>query len=171
MKPSNLFRTGITPVGLVATAMLALAGNLALANTNPAETTYSWSAELIALDRDAGTMTVQARLVTEADAAALASLRSGERATLVWSGMNWAAGVRSVTRGTPAETDRLVLPIEFVSAEGDGRYVRFKVPVPSVDAARIASLAPGGWVTAISPRRLTSFEEAVAAVRPYTDVG
>jgi hypothetical protein len=64
-----------------------------------------------------------------------------------------------------------MLPIEFVSTESDSRYVRFKVPVPSVDAARIEPLGPGAWVTAISPRRLGSFEEAVVAVRPYTDVG
>lgn len=171
MNPSNLLRIGMTSLGLIATAALALAGNRALANPDRAEGTYSWSAELVAFDAGAGTMTVQARLVTEADAAAIESFRSGERATLVWSGINWAAGVLAVTRGAPAEADRLVLPIELVSTETENRYVRFKVPVPSADTARIEALTPGNWVTAISPRRPTSFEEAVASVRPYNHVG
>jgi hypothetical protein len=65
----------------------------------------------------------------------------------------------------------LTLPIEFVSAGDDEQYVRFKVAVPSDDVAKIAGLQPGAWVTATSPRRATRFEEAVADLRPYNDVG
>ncbi len=64
----------------------------------------------------------------------------------------------------------MTLPIEFVSAQHDDQYVRFKVAVPSDDLAKLASLAPGSWITATSPRRPERFEEAVADVRPYNDV-
>jgi hypothetical protein len=167
MNQSNLLRTGFKRFGLA--AALALTGAPALAN--PEQNTYSWSAELVAFDAAAGTMTVQSRLVTEVDADDLKGLKSGERATLVWSGMNWAAGVRDVTNDAPGANDHLTLPIEFVSLEGEDRYVRFKVAVPSVERARLESLSPGAWVTATSPRRAASFEEAVATVRPYNDVG
>jgi hypothetical protein len=171
MNQSNLLRTGLKSFGLAAAAALTLAGTTAAAESNATNDSYSWSAELIGFDEQAGTMTVQARLVTEADAAALSSLDSGDRATLVWSGMNWAAGVRKLTQGAPAEGDYLTLPIEFVSTEVEDRYVRFKVPVPSGDRARIDALSEGSWVTAVSPRRATSYEEGVATVRPYNDVG
>ena len=171
MNQTNLLRTGLMTFGLAAAAALALAGTTATAESNTSRNTYSWSAELVAFEPQAGTMTVQARLVTEADAAALRSLDTGDRATLVWSGLNWAAGVRKVTQDAPAEGDHLTLPIEFVSTEVDDRYVRFKVPVPSVDRARIEALSEGSWVTATSPRRATSYEEGVATVRPYNDVG
>ena len=168
MKQSTMLRT-FRPFGLA--AALALTGTLALADSDKEQNTYSWSAELVAFDAAAGTMTVQSRLVSEADAAAMESLKNGDRATLVWSGMNWAAGVRKVTTDDPGANDHLTLPIEFVSLEGEDRYVRFKVVVPSVERARIQALAPGAWVTATSPRREASFEEAVATVRPYNDVG
>jgi hypothetical protein len=169
MNHSNLLRIGFMSFGLLAAAALAVTGPQALANSDTERNTYSWSAELVAVDAQAGTMTVQSRLVSEADAAALKSLKSGDRATLVWSGMNWAAGVRKVTRDGPGANDHLTLPIEFVALEGEDRYVRFKVVVPSLE--RIESLTPGAWVTATSPRNAETFEEAVATVRPYNDVG
>jgi hypothetical protein len=173
MNQSKKPRTSFRSFGPAAAATLALAGLPAAGGASTAHdaSTYSWSAELVAVDADAATMTIEARLVTEADAAILESLKGGERVTLVWSGNNWAAGVRRVTRDAPAEGDRLTLPIEFVSREGEDRYVRFKVPVPSVDRQRVRSMTPGTWVMATSPRRAVKFEEGVATVRPYNDVG
>ena len=167
MNQSNLLRTGFNPSALIAAALLALPA----AAADSSEDTYTWSAELVAVDDQAGTITVQSRLVTEADTADLKALKSGDQATLVWSGVNWAAGVRKVTRGALKGDDRLSLPIEFVSTETEDRYVRFKVPVPRADLAKIEALAAGGWVTATSPRRPANLAEAVASVRPYNDAG
>ena len=152
----------------VIAGLLAAAAQPALAQ-HAAKHIYTWSAELVAVDEQAQTVTVQSRLVSNPDAE-FASLDGGERVNLVWSGINTAAGVRRITKGAAPEEDRLTLPIEFVSAELDNQYVRFKVPVPSDDLAKIASLSSGQWVTGTSPQRAATWEEAVADLRPYNDV-
>jgi hypothetical protein len=151
--------------------LLAIAAIYPLTATgNATSETYDWSAELVAVDEQARTITVQSRLVSDAEVD-FGSLDGGDRVTLTWSGINTAAGVRRITDGTAPESDWLTLPIEFVSSELEGRYVRFKVAVRSDDLAKLASLAPGQYVTATSPRRAVRWEEAVADVRPYSDVG
>ncbi len=154
----------------VVATLLAVAAMPLSAADNTAKETYTWSAELVALDEQAGTLTVQSRLVSDA-AVDFDSLDGGDRVTLTWSGINTAAGVRRITDGAAPADDLLTLPIEFVSSEHEDRYVRFKVPVPSDDLAKLKSLSPGQYVTATSPRRAAIWEEAVADVRPYTDVG
>jgi hypothetical protein len=155
--------------GFVIGALLAMATALPGAAQGAANETYTWSAELVAVDEAARTVTVQSRLVGNAEVE-LDSLDGGDRVTLTWSGINTAAGVRRIVEGQAPEDDRLTLPIEFVSAEHDNQYVRFKVAVPSEDISKLASLAPGSWITATSPRRPERFEEAVTDVRPYNDV-
>jgi hypothetical protein len=137
---------------------------------NATSDTYTWSAELASVDENARTVTVQSPLVGDAEID-LGRLDRGERVTLTWSGITMAAGIRRVTEGTAPEADWLTLPVEFVSAEHDGRCIRFTVPVPSDDLAKLAALAPGQWITATSPRRARRHEEAVAEMRPYNDVG
>jgi hypothetical protein len=154
----------------VIAGLLAMAAVQPAGADNTADETYTWSAELVAVDRQARTVTVQSRLVSDADVD-FDSLEGGDRVTLTWSGINTAAGIRRITDGAAPESDLLTLPIEFVSSELDDRYVRFKVPVPSDDLAKLAALSPGQYVTATSPRRGARWEEAVADVRPYNDVG
>jgi len=153
---------------LVVAGLLAMAAAGAVA-ANSSSDTYTWSAELVAVDEPARTVTVQAGLVSNAEIA-WNHLEAGDRVTLTWSGLNTAAGVRRIVDGAAPADDRLTLPIEFVSGEHDNRYVRFKVAVPSADVAKLTSLSPGSWITATSPRRAARYEEAVAAVRPYNDV-
>jgi hypothetical protein len=155
---------------LVVAGLLAAAALQPATAEDPAKDAYTWSAELIAVDEQARTATVQSRLVSNAEVD-FDALEAGDRVNLTWSGINTAAGVRRITRGAAPEQDRLTLPIEFVSAELDNQYVRFKVRVPSDDLAKLASLSPGQWVTATSPQRGTNWEEAVADLRPYNDVG
>jgi len=153
----------------IAAGLLAMAAALPVIALGAANDSYTWSAELVAVDEQARIVTVQSRLVSNAEVD-FASLDSGDRVTLTWSGIDTAAGVRRIVKGAAPEDDRLTLPIEFVSAEHDNRYVRFKVQIPSDDVAKLAALEPGQWITATSPRRGARFEEAVADVRPYTDV-
>lgn len=155
---------GFAHIGLLAMAA-ALPVTVGVANE-----TYTWSAELVGVDEAAGTVTVQAPLVADAEVE-LGSLDEGDRLTLTWSGINTAAGIRRIAERTPSADERLTLPIEFVSGQHDNRYVRFKVAVPSDDLAKLAALQPGSWVTATSPRGAARFEEAVADLRPYNDVG
>jgi hypothetical protein len=155
--------------GFVIGALLAVTAALPAAAAGAADESYTWSAELVSVDGAARTVTVQSRLVSNAEVE-LDSLDSGDRVTLTWSGINTAAGVRRIVDGQAPEDDRLTLPIEFVSAEHDGQYVRFKVAVPDDDVSKLASLTPGSWITATSPRRPERFEEAVTDVRPYNDV-
>jgi hypothetical protein len=155
---------------LIVAGLLALAAAQSPAGDNTAKETYTWSAELVALDEQARTATVQSRLVSDAEVD-FDSLDSGDRVTLTWSGINTAAGVRRITDGAAPADDLLTLPIEFVSSELEDRYVRFKVPVPSDDLAKLKALSPGQYVTATSPRRAANWEEAVADVRPYSDAG
>jgi hypothetical protein len=144
-------------------ATLPVAGGVANA-------TYTWSAELVAVDESARTVTVQAPLVSDAEVD-FGSLDQGERVTLTWSGINTAAGIRRVAERSPSADEQLTLPVEFVSAEHDNRYLRFKVAVPGGDLAKTTALQPGSWVTATSPLGAERYEEAVAALRPYNDVG
>jgi hypothetical protein len=155
---------------LIVAGLLAIAAAQSSAADNTAKETYTWSAELVALDEQARTATVQSRLVSDAEVD-FDSLDSGDRVTLTWSGINTAAGVRRITDGAAPPDDLLTLPIEFVSSELEDRYVRFKVPVPSDDLAKLKALSPGQYVTATSPRRAANWEEAVADVRPYSDAG
>lgn len=155
---------------LVAAGLLTMAAAVPAIASGAANDTYTWSAELVAVDESARTVTVQSRLVGNAEVD-FDSLETGDRVTLTWSGINTAAGVRRIVDGAAPEADRLTLPIEFVSGEHDNRYIRFKVAVPSDDVAQLAALDPGEWITATSPLRAGRFEEAVADARPYTDVG
>jgi hypothetical protein len=154
----------------VVAGLLTMAAALPGIGNGAANDTYTWSAELVAIDEPARAVTVQTPLVSNAEID-FASFEAGDRVTLTWSGINTAAGVRRIVDGEAPETDLLTLPIEFVSAEHDNRYVRFKVPVPSDDVAALAALEPGSWITATSPRRPKTLEEAVADARPYNDVG
>jgi hypothetical protein len=153
----------------VVAGLLAMAAAQPVVADNTANDTYTWSAELVSTDQQARTATVQARFVNNPDVD-FDALEPGDRVTLVWSGINIAAGVRRITDGAAQAEDRLTLPIEFVSTEIDDQYVRFKVPIPADDLAKVASLSAGQWITGTSPHRAANWEEAVVNLRLYTDV-
>ncbi len=150
------------------------AGLLAMAAVGPARAdtesdTYTWSAELVAVDENAGTVTVQSFVVCAPDVK-VSGFDRGDDVTLTWSGIRTAAGIRRITEGAAPEDDWLTLQAEFVSSELDGRYIRFTVPVPKDDMAKVAALTPGQWITATSPRRPARGEDTVVDMRPYNDL-
>jgi hypothetical protein len=148
--------------------LFALVGASPSAAQTPATDSYTWSAELVAFDKSANTVTVKASVVSHSDHPTdLAALGAGDAATLTWSGISTAAGIRAIERGSNSSFDRMTLPIEYVSSEPDGRHVSFKVRIPAKDADALAQLAPGAWVTATSPHRARKPEEAVSSLRPY----
>ena len=153
-------------VGLLALACASVAAAQTPATSDP---TYTWSAELVAFDKATNTVTVKSRLVSEAPS--VAGPKPGDAVMLTWSGVSTAVGVRAVERGAKSGYDRMTMPVAYVSYEQDGRSVSFKVPIPATDAAAIARVQPGQYVTATSPQRPKNAKEAVVAIRPYTDAG
>lgn len=131
------------------------------------ETQYTWSAQLVAFDAASNTLTARAMLVPDPEKNDLAALRAGDDAVLTWSGISSGVGVRAIERGSASSFDRMTMPVEFVGSELDGRYVSFKVPIPSSDAAALAQLGAGAYVTATSPMRARSANESVISIRPY----
>lgn len=168
----NLTLNTRTLMSSLATGVLASLGAHASAATAESgaasEGTYTWSAELVALNEEAGTAAVQSRVVGHADLGAIPALDEGDPIVITWSGITQAAGIRSVTAGTRAESDRFTLPAEFVSFEDD-RYLTFEVQIPS-DAVETQSLTEGEWVTLTSPHQPSDPSEAVEDIRPYNDV-
>jgi hypothetical protein len=131
---------------------------------------YTWSAQLVAFDKAANTVTLKARVVTNTDAQQTAQLHPGDAAMLTWSGLSFGSGVRAVVPGTKSPFDRLTMPIEYVSSEMDGRYVSFKVPIPAQDVAAMEKLASGAWVTVTTPQRPANIAQVVTHIRRYDDV-
>ena len=130
---------------------------------------YSWSAKLIEVDETNGTVTVEARL-EQPDEVDRSGLSEGDRVTLAWVGRSWAAGVSDIGPDLDLSDERLALPVEFVSFEMDGQYVRFRVPLPDDAVQSVASLDAGDWITGFSPRELADWDQAVTQLRPYNDV-
>jgi hypothetical protein len=158
-------RSALVPslVGLLA---LACASVRAADPPSPEPPTYTWSAELVAFDKGANTVTVKSRLVS--DAPDIQGLKPGDAAMLTWSGISTAAGVRAIEKGSKSSYDHMSMPVEFVKEEG--RYVSFKVPIPAKGASALANIKPGNYVTATSPQHPKSAKEAVSDIRAYTDV-
>src|SRR5690606_31432983 len=130
--------------------------------------TCTASAELVQFDESSHTTTVKARIVGQRDAVATGSLSEGDAAMLTWSGITYGVGIRALEPGEDSSYDRMSMPIEFVSEE-DGHVV-FRVRVPAEDAAALAGLDAGPWVTATSPHRPEAQGEAVLSMRPYGHV-
>jgi len=152
---------------VIAIGFMAVAGSPLVAADG--DSTYTWSAELVAFDEAAKTATLQARIVSHSEIEDFSAFSQGDQIMLTWSGAyDAASGVRTLTHETSVdEGERFTMPVEFVSMEMDNRYVNFKVPVPGSDVAKVKSLAPGQWVTVTSPHEPGDQAEAVAGIRPY----
>jgi hypothetical protein len=147
-----------------------LTGMVSVAAADMHDNTYDWSAELIAFDDAAHTMTVRARIEDYASIPNLDEFSEGDRLTLVWTGRSWAAGVRDLGTNPETAPEALTLPVEFVGTENDGRYVSFRVPVPADSLARVRELMIGDRVTGVSPRGDAEWSSGVVSVRHYNDV-
>lgn len=156
----------------VAVAVLAVAtpGIAAEADMDK-DTSFEWSAELVALDEATNTITVKSLIVgremTDWDA-----FDKGDRVVLTWSGITSATGVRYLSHEMPElENARLTMPVEFVSVTDDHRYVTYRVALPASEMANIKALETGAWITATSPYEADLDELLVESIRPYTAIG
>ena len=169
MRILDVTKIGRSGAMLAAVALLGAGTNVSAADAQATADAYEWSAEMIGFDEAAGTVTVRARVEGYTRIEGLEHFAEGERLTLVWTGRNWAAGVRDIGDTLEIPDGALSLPIEFV--EHDGDYVSFRVPVPASSVERIRALEPGDRITAYSPRGETaSWDAAVISMRHYNDV-
>jgi hypothetical protein len=137
----------------------------------PTSPTYSWSAELVALDANSRMATVKARVVGEQALAELPHFRPGDRIVVTWSGFDtYADAISRAVRYDAAKkwSEPFTFPAEFIGYDESQHYVTFKVQVPSTSLDALKSLKPGEWVTAISRHRPSSDADAITLVNAYT---
>jgi hypothetical protein len=163
--PSAVKSGTLLSLGLAA---LAFSGAATVEAAQEGAETYTWSAELVEFDEANRAATVKARIVGDPENVQTDALSEGDRAMLTWSGITYGAGIRAIEPGDESSFDRMSMPVEFV-AEDNGHLV-FRVQVPAENAAAIAALDAGQWVTATSPHQPSDASEAVVAMRPYTHV-
>jgi len=151
-----------TLCGLVFTGFMAQASQL---NSK----TFTWSAELVALDESTRFLTVKAPVVGENAPADFGRFKAGERMMLRWSGFDTSADAIS-TAIRPADVkadERFTFPADFVAYDANRRYATFKVQIPENNVASLKALKPGEWVTATSPHGASSKTTPIVSIRPY----
>ena len=168
---STQLRAGRALFAAVSLLVAASIAQSAPATSSAKADNYTWSAELVSLDKTSRMLTVKSRIENSAEVKGLDHLMKNNPITLTWTGSTWGAGVRDVTRGHESKVpaDTLILPAEFVSTELDNRYIVYRLPIPAASVAKIASLKPGQWVTAMSPRHSTDPSKAILDVHPYNE--
>lgn len=162
---SNYLRLAVVCVSL------GLASFAANAEEAAAPEPYEWSASLISFDDATNTAVFRARVASHVKIDRIDSFEEGDRLILTWSGRLWASGIRDLARDPELTPDTLSLPVEFVSSEGDGKYIDFRVAVPESAVETISGLEAGMRVTGISPRMATDWHDGVLSLRHYNDVG
>ena len=118
-------------------------------------------------------MTVKTQLAGDEAKKEVATLKSGDRAVLIWSGFDDRAyHVRGAARYDPAKKmdATFALPAEFVSSEPSAtgiQYLTFKTQVPAASLPALKSVKPGEWVTVTARHNPSSDAEAVVSARPF----
>src|SRR5207249_3784014 len=98
--------------------------------------TYTWNAELVALDENARTLTVKSRVVGDQPMAELGKFKAGDRIVLTWSGFDkYADAINHAVRYDAAKKyeERFHIP-------GGIRCVRFGPPIRNVQSS-----GPSKW--------------------------
>jgi hypothetical protein len=147
----------------------AFAAGTALAAAQAKEESYQWSAELVAFDETARTMTLKTMVVGDATKQA-ATFKPGDKVLLTWSGIDkYASAINGVHRyeGAVKSDSRFAFPAEFVSFTSN-MYLTFKAPVPADAVTRLKTIKPTQWVTATS-RHGAAAGTPIAAIRGYND--
>ena len=169
MRISSLKNYVFPAAALLALSLSSYAVNAAeasAADTKP----YEWSARLVSFDDATNTAVFRASVASHVKIDGIDSFEEGERLILTWSGRSWASGVRSLDKDPTLTPDTLSLPIEFVSSEGNGRYINFRVNVPESAVETISKFDRGMWVTGVSPRMAKDWNNGITSLRHYNDV-
>jgi|SRR5688572_6019313 len=131
--------------------------------------TFTWSAELVALDESSRMLTVKAPVVGEQAPADFGRFKAGERLMLRWSGYDTSAdAIFTAIRPSDVKTDeRFTFPADFVAFDANRRYATFKVQIPENNVSSLKPLKPGEWVTATSPHGSSSKVTPIVTIRPF----
>jgi len=172
MKVSIAFPKGLFAVAAAAGLSLGLAGAVADAAEagTPEGKPYEWSATLVSFDDTTNTAVFRESVTSQVNIEGVDQLREGDRIMLIWSGRLWASGIRDLEKSPALTADTLSLPVEFVSADGDGKTISFRVAVPEAAAETLAAIEPGMRVTGTSPRMATDWHHSIISLRHYNDV-
>jgi hypothetical protein len=137
-------------------------------SSQPAQS-FSWHAELVALDENAKTATLKVSVFGDA-ITQLGKMKPGD-VVLTWSGFDrYADSIKAVRAGHSNKSDeRFTFPAEFVSFDAERRHVTFKVKIPDSGIQRLKTMKPGEWVTATSPHGAQGWTQPVATIRHYND--
>jgi hypothetical protein len=115
--------------------------------------TYSWYAELVSIDRSAGTVTVRADAVP-AIARYVTEFKPGQPVVLTWIADDGDA-IRIISIATPDAMKVVdvgyILPAEFVSADPAGPTVTFKTAAPAAALQAAGAAQPGKWIKVTAP--------------------
>jgi hypothetical protein len=139
-------------------------------SSQPKSDTYTWNAELVALDTTAKTMTVKSRVAYQEAISDLKHFKGGDRVWIVWSGVHDSSdAVRQVRRPETGRKidENLVLPAELVSTEAPSQYLTIRIQAPENGLAAIKSVKTGEWVTVTSRHQPSTEDDAVVSVKPY----
>src|SRR5688572_5252598 len=85
---------------------------------------YTWHAELVAVDSAARTFTVKAHVLDDV-ARSMTGFNAGDRVLLTWSGLDkYAGAVRAIKKhdGAQAVSDPFSYPVELVSRDAANNY-------------------------------------------------
>ena len=169
MKNVSLIGKTFMFVALASLPLSFVAGtSLKAASSDPVAETYTWSAELVALDEAKHMLTAKAYVVADQPKTEFKALKAGDRVLLGWSGFDrFASGINHAGRYTgTAVTEKFSFPVEFVSFDAGTNYVTFKTTIPADGIAKIRTLMPGEWITATSPQTKPE-RQPIVAIRPY----
>lgn len=172
MRRSNTTPKSIFAMAAAAVLSIGLASSAARAAPNMKKdaNSYEWSANLISFDKASSTAVLQARVESYITIDGLDQFKDGDKLTLVWTGREWAAGVRNLAEHPKMMPGMLSMPVEFVSTEHDGQYIDFRIHVPAGAVDTIAAMEPGTRVTGMSPKTAKDWMSAVTSLRGYNDV-
>ena len=170
MKSASLIGKTFIFAALASLSMSLFAGTQAKATSNDSTAeTYTWSAELVALDQANHMLTVKAYVVADQPKTEFKNFKAGDRVLLGWSGYDrFASGVNHAARYTTGNAihEKFSFPVEFVSFDAEKNYITFKTTVPADGIAKIRTLMPGEWITATSPQ-VKPDAQPIVSIRPY----
>ena len=170
MRNVSLIEKTFMFVALASLTLSFVAGSpVKAASSDPVAETYTWSAELVALDETHHMLTAKAYVVADQPKAEFKAFKAGDRVLLGWSGFDkFASGINHATHYTTgtAVTEKFSFPVEFVSYDAERNYVTFKTTVPADGMAKIRTLMPGEWITATSTQTKPE-AQPIVAIRPY----
>ncbi len=155
---------------LAAILGLSFTASMGAQSKQPVNETFSWNAELVALDEYAQIATVKAPILTDRVGKDFEPLKAGERIILRWSGFqDYADSIAQAMRPTESgkANARFAFPVEYVAFDAVRRYVTFKVKMPEGGLANLKTLKAGDWITATTPQAPASKTTPVVAIRPY----